>query len=343
MNIRKSLFPWLLAALSPAPLAAQDSVEQFYRGRTINLVIGSNVGGGYDYYGRLVGRHLGKYIPGKPNVVPANMAGAGGNTAAAYVYSVAPRDGTAIVASSSGSLLDALIGDKSAVRHDPLKFNFIGSANSEVSLCLARKDAAAQSFRDVFTKEILIGSSGGTTRDLPTALNNVLGTKLRLIAGYPGTREVMLAVDKGEVQGLCGIGYTSTISQKPEWFTPDSPVRVLAQEAIRGLPELDRAGVPLAIDFARTPEDRKILEIIYSQLVFTRPFMMAPDVPPERVEAIRRAFLQALADPDLIAEGAKLNLVIDAMPGKDLEAMIRGLYAQPPELVQKVRKALAAP
>ena len=332
-----------LAATAAAPALAQDSVEAFYRGKSINLVIGSNVGGGYDFYGRLVGRHLGKYIPGKPNIVPSNMAGAGGNTAAAYVYGVAPKDGTAIVASSSGSLLDALIGDKSIVRHEPLKFNFIGSANSEVSLCLARRDAAVQSFADAFTKEILIGSSGGTTRDLPMALNNVLGTKLKLISGYPGTREVMLAMDKGEVQGMCGIGYTSTISQRPDWGRPDSPVRFLVQEANKGLPELDRDGVPLAVNFARTPEQREILEIIYAQLTFTRPFMMAPEVPQERVEAIRKAFMQTLADPELIAEGARLNLVIDAMPGRDLEATIRGLYAKPPELIAKVRKALAAP
>lgn len=335
-----------MAALTVYAIAgarAQDSVEQFYRGKNINLVIGSNVGGGYDFYGRLVGRHLGKYIPGRPNIVPSNMAGAGGNTAASYVYSVAPRDGTAIAASSSGSLLDALIGDKSIVRHDPLKFNYVGSANSEVSLCLARKDAAVQKFEDAFSKEILIGSSGGTTRDLPMALNNVLGTKLKLISGYPGTREVMLAMDKGEVQGLCGIGYTSTISQKPEWFKPDSPVRVLAQEAIKGLPELDRAGVPLTLNFAKSGEDRKILEIIYAQLTFTRPFMMAPDVPAERIEAVRTAFFRALADPELIAEGAKMNLVIDAMSGAALDNMIRGLYAQPPELIAKVRKALAPP
>ena len=293
----------ICAALTSA--RAQDSVEQFYRGKTINLVIGSNVGGGYDFYGRLVGRYLGKYIPGRPNIVPANMAGAGGNTAVGYVYSVAPKDGTAIVASSSGSLLDALIGDKSIVRHDPLKLQFIGSANSEVSLCLARKDAAAQTFADALTTEILIGSSGGTTRDLPMALNNVLGAKLKLISGYPGTREVMLAIEKNEVQGLCGIGFTSTVSQKPDWFRPDSPVRVILQEAIRGLPDLDRAGVPLATSFAKSPEQKEILEILYSQLQFTRPFMMAPEVPRERVEAIRKAFLQALADPELIQKVRK--------------------------------------
>lgn len=319
---------------------AQTAMETFYRGKNVQLVIGSNVGGGYDFYGRLVGRYIGRYIPGKPNVVVANMAGAGGNTAAGYVYSVAPRDGTVIAASSSGSLLDALIGDKTIVRYEPLKFNFIGSANSEVSICIIRRDAEVQTFEDAFTKEALIGSSGGTTRDLPTALNRVLGTKFKLISGYPGTREIMLAMEKGEVQGLCGIGYTSTISQRPDWLKPDSPMRALVQESSRSGAELDRLGVPLSVNYAKTAEQRQILDIIYAQLLFTRPFMMAPDVPKERVEAIRTAFTQALADPELIAEGARQNLIIDAMSGAELESRIRGLYEQPPEVIAKVRKAM---
>ena len=242
------------------------------------------------------------FIQKEAVVVPSNMAGAGGNTAVGHVYSVAPKDGTYMVASSSGSLLDALIGDKSIVRHEPLRLQFIGSANSEVSLCILRKDAPAQSFAETLTKEVLIGSSGGTTRDLPTTLIRVLGSKMKLISGYPGTREVMLAMEKGEVHGICGIGYTSTISQRPDWLKPDSSMRAILQETIKGLPELDRLGIPVAMDFAKTGEQRTILEIIYSQLLFTRPFMMAPEVPRERVDAIRKAFQQALADPDEMVE-----------------------------------------
>lgn len=344
MSIRlvfiKLILSVCLGACSLCAANAQAPVEAFYRGKNIQLVIGSNVGGGYDFYGRLVGRYIGKYIPGKPNIIVSNMAGAGGNTAAAYVYSIAPRDGSVLAASSSGSLLDALIGDKTIVRYEPLKFNFIGSANSEVSICIIRKDAAVQTFEDAFVKDILIGSSGGTTRDFPTALNRVLGTKLKLISGYPGTREIMLAMEKGEVQGLCGIGYTSTISQRPDWLKPDSPMRALVQETSRASPYLNSIGVPLAIDFARSREQRQILDIIYAQLLFTRPFMMAPDVPKDRVEAIRTAFSQALADPELITEGARQNLIIDAMSGTELESRIRSLYQQPSEVIEKVRRAM---
>jgi hypothetical protein len=150
----------------------------------------------------------------------------------------------------------------------------------------------------------------------------------------------MLAMEKGEVQELCGIGYTSTISQRLDWLKPDSPMRALVQESSKPLPELHRIGVPLAINYARTPEQRQILDIIYAQLLFTRPFMMGPDVPKDRVEAIRKAFSQGLADPELIAEGARQNLIIEAMSGAKLESRIRSLYAQPPETLEKVRKTM---
>jgi tripartite-type tricarboxylate transporter receptor subunit TctC len=331
----------VLAAPPVAPATAQESLESFYRGKTISFVIGSNVGGGYDAYARLVGRHIGKYIPGRPQVVPSNMAGAGGNTAANHVYNIAPRDGTVVAAASPGALLDPLIGDRSNLRHDPLKLQYIGSATGEVFTCIVRKDAVAN-FAEAFTKEVIIGVSGGTTHDMPRALVNVLGVKYRIVAGYPGTREIAFAMDKGEVQGLCGQGIANISWQRPDWFTPDAPVRVIVQESISGDPELKKQGVPLALDFAKTPEQRRILEIVYSQGIFTRPYFMAPDVPKDRVEAIRKAFLQALADPELLTEAAKQQLQVNPLPGEDLEKMIRDLYATPPDIVEKVRRAIAA-
>lgn len=333
----------VVAAALASPAIAQDSVEAFYRGKSVNFIIGSNVGGGYDAYARLVGRHIGKYIPGRPNVTPSNMAGAGGNTAANYVYAIAPRDGTVVAASSPGSLLDPLIGDRSTLRHDPLKFNYIGSATGEVFTCIIRKDAGLATFADAFDREVIIGVSGGTTHDMPRALVNVLGVRFRLVSGYPGTREIAFAMDKGEVQGLCGQGIANIMWQRPDWFGPDSPVRVLVQESIAGDPELKKQGVPLALDFARTPEQRRILEIVYAQGVFTRPYFMAPDVPLERIEAMRRAFLQALADPELLAEGARQMLVVNPLSGAALEKMIHDLYATPPDIIGKARRAVAAP
>lgn len=330
-----------VALASPdTPVRAQD-VESFYRGKTINLFIGSNVGGGYDAYGRLVARYLGKYVPGKPVVVPSNMGGAGGNVVSNFVYNVAPKDGTSIAATSAGSLLDPLLGDKGALKHDPLKFLYLGSANNEVFTCIVRKDAPVQSFADALKTEVVLGVSGGTTHDMPRALMNVLGAKFKLIQGYPGTREVTLAMDKGEVQGLCGMGYTSIVSQRPDWFREGSPVRVLAQETIKGDPDLDKAGVPLTMQFAKTEEQKSILSIVYAQGVFTRPFVMAPEVPKDRFDALSKAFVQALADPDLIADAQKQGLTVTALPGEDLASMIRKLYATPKDVVEKVRKAIA--
>jgi tripartite-type tricarboxylate transporter receptor subunit TctC len=327
-----------LAAATSA--MAQDTLEAFYRGKTIRLLIGATVGGGYDAYARLVGRHIGKYIPGRPTVLPSNMSGAGGNTVLNYIYAVAPRDGTVLAATSPGSLLDPLLGDKTALKHDPLKFNYIGSATGEVFTCMVRTDAAAKTFEQAFSKEVIIGSSGGTTHDMPRALINILGVKFKLISGYRGTADIMLAVDRGEVQGICGQGVANIAWQRPDWFREGSPVHVLAQESIAGDPELNKRGVPLTLDFAKTAEQRQILEIVYAQGVFTRPFVMAPDVPQERVEVIRTAFMQSLADPELLADAQKQSLSVSAMSGLDLDKMIRKIYATPPDIVEKVRNAV---
>ena len=170
----------------------------------------------------------------------------------------------------------------------------------------------------------------------------MLGVKYRLIAGYPGTREISLAIDKGEVQGMCGQGIANMSWQRPDWFVPNSPIRILAQESIKGDPELNKRGVPRTLDFAKTPEQKQILEIVYAQGVFTRPFFLAPDVPKERVEALRKAFLQTLADPEFMAEADKQKLQINPMTGQELEEMVRKIYATPPDIVAKVRKAIEA-
>ncbi len=342
MSIFRSAFAICVTSIAMATCAvAQDSVEAFYRGKTITIIIGSSPGGGYDAYARLIGRHIGKYIPGKPTVIPSNMNGAGGNAASNYIYSVAPRDGTVIGASSPGSLLDPLLAvEKSSLKHEPLKFNYLGSANGEFFTCIVRNDAGLKSFADVFEKEVIIGVSGGTTHDMPRALVNVLGAKMKLVAGYPGTREVMLAMDKNEVQGICGQGIANISWQRPDWFSDGSPVRVIVQESINGDPELNKKGVPLAINFAKTSEQKQILEIVYAQGLFTRPYFVAPDVPQDRVEALRKAFAQVLADPDLLAEADKQKLMISTMSGPDLAAMIAKIYAAPTDVVEKVRKAI---
>jgi tripartite-type tricarboxylate transporter receptor subunit TctC len=319
---------------------AQDPVEQFYRGRSISLYVGGAAGGGYDAYARALGRHMGRYIPGNPTVVVQNMPGAGSNKAASYLYSVAPKDGTAISALFPGAILAPLLTD-TAIQHDPAKFIFVGSANSDVYTCVVRADTPITSFKDAFTQEIIVGASneGGTTRDMPTLSNNVLGTKFRVVTGYSGTREITLAVERRETHGLCGFGYTSLLSVRPEWVA-NKFVRIIVQENAKGAAALNQQGVPRTVDFARTPEDRQVMELVYSQAVIGRPYVLPEGVPRERVVALRKAFMAALADPALLAEAAKMRLDVEPMSGDDVQTMVAQLFAMPKRIVERAKQAL---
>jgi len=330
----------LAAASAASPARSQDAVAQFYRGKQINLYVGSSAGGGYDTYARLLARQFTHYIPGNPTIVVQNMPGAGSNKLATFMYSVAPKDGTAIGAIFSGAILQPLIGD-TPVQHDPSKFVYLGNANSEVFLCMARTDAPAKTFQETFTKELIIGAtnSGGSTRDFPAMLDNVLGAKLRIVAGYAGSSEIMLALDRGEVQGICGVGWSSVAPHRARWL--DSGVaRLLAQLATKGHPEMDKMGVPLAIDFAKTAEDRKVMELIYSQLDFGRPFVLPPGTPPDRVAALRKAFMDAFRDTEIVAEAKKMKLDIDALAGEQVQAEVAKAFAMPKTIVERAKQAL---
>jgi tripartite-type tricarboxylate transporter receptor subunit TctC len=319
---------------------AQDAVAAFYRGRQINLQIGSTVGGGYDAYARLLARYYGNDIPGKPSIIPQNMPGAASNKLAYYINTVAPKDGTAIGAIFAGAILDPLIGNKTQVNHDPSKLVYLGSANDDVFLCVARKDAAVQTFADLFSKELTVGASddGGSTRDFPAMLNNLLGTKFRIVSGYAGMKEITLAIERGEVQGVCGLSWPSISTQHPEWFT-GGLVNILAQEHASGHPDVNKLGVPLTLQFAKSAEDRQVMELVYSQETFGRPYVMPPGTPPERVAALRQAFLTTLRNPDLLAEAKQRRLDIAPMAGEELQAVVAKIYATPAAIVERAKQA----
>jgi len=329
---------WACAAF--AQTSDGDAVAAFYRGKTIAIYIGSPVGGGYDGYARLLARHLGRFIPGHPAIVPQNMPGAGSNKAAGYVYTQAPRDGTAIGAIQPGALLAQLLTDQS-VQQDARKLTYLGTANSDVYLCLVRADAPVKSFAETFTHEVLLGAAaeGTTLRDMPVMLDNVLGTKLRMVTGYAGSHEVTLAIEKGEVQGMCGMGYVSLSVEHPDWVA-SGKVRVLAQEDMKGHPDLNRMGVPRTIDFAKTEEERQVMELFYSQNVFGRPYVLPPGVPAERVKALRTAFMAALADKDLLADAGRMHFEVGAISGEDVQAMVERIYALPPRISERAKQAL---
>jgi tripartite-type tricarboxylate transporter receptor subunit TctC len=334
-----------IAAVSIDSPRAQDAVAEFYKGRQVTVIVGSSAGGGYDIYARLLARHMPRHSPGSPAMVVSNMAGAGSNAAAAHVYNVAPKDGTVIGALQNSavleSLLDALLGDTKRLRHDATKFVHVGSATIDHYVCIARSDAAVKSFKDLLTRELIIGASqpGTSTRDFPAMLNNMAGAKFRLVSGYPGTREITLAIEKNEVKGLCGFSWSSLQAQRPDWIKSGF-IRVLVQEHDKGHPDINRMGVPLAVDFAKTPEARRVMELIYSSETFGRPYMMSPGVPAERVVALRKAFMATMRDPELLAEAQKIGLVIDPISGEDLQALAEKIFATPATVVEQAKQAL---
>jgi len=329
----------LIALAAVEPAQAQDAVAEFYHGKQINLYIGSTPGGGYDAYARLLARKFSNYIPGNPAIIPQNMPGAGSNKLAGYMYAVAPKDGTAIGAIFSGAIVQPLFGD--ALPHDPSKFLYVGNANIEVFICLARTDAPVKSFKEALEKELILGATneGGSTRDFPAMLNNVLGTKFRLVTGYPGSNEIMLAIERREVNGTCGVGWSSVAPQRAR-LLDSGLARLIAQLASKGHRELDHMGVPLAIDFAKTDEDRKVMDLIFSQLLYGRPYLLPPGVPADRVAALRKAFVDTFRDPEIVAEAGKMKLDVDALSGEEVQAEVAKAYAMPPHIIERARQAL---
>jgi tripartite-type tricarboxylate transporter receptor subunit TctC len=330
-----------LTVIAPRTSSAQDAAS-FFKGKTITINIGSSTGGGLDTYGRLVARHLGKHIPGNPTVIASNAPGAGGNIVALRLYSVAPKDGTQIGLTFPAVLIDPLLNESIRKDYDPTKFNYIGSAHAEVLVCFVRNDVAPKTPQDLLSQELIVGSTapGSTTWDYPTVENHVLGTKLRVITGYKGSREVTLAVEKGEVQGICGVGWGTIKVQYPEVLSGKLFGRIFAQEDIKGHRELNSAGVPLMSDLVKTDDDRQILQMLYAQSEFSRPFILPPGVPAERVQVLRKAFDETMRDPDLLGEAQKLSLDVDSSSGEEVQAQVAKMYESPPNVIERMKKAL---
>jgi tripartite-type tricarboxylate transporter receptor subunit TctC len=320
--------------------AAQDAVAEFYRGKTVRITVGSAAGGGFDGYARLVARHFGKHIPGNPTVVVQNIPGSGSNKAASYVALQAPKDGTAIGAIQPSAVLQKLHSDQ-PLPHDPQKFIMLGSAASGVYLCLVNADAPVKSFAETFTKEVLIGTpgEGASLRIMPVLLVNVLDVKLRLIGGYAGSNEILLAMERKEVHGMCGMSWSSISMQRGEWIR-NGTLRAIVQEDLQGHPDLNKQGVPLAISFAKTTEDRQVMEVIYSQNMFGRPYVLPEGVPPDRVAALRKAFMATMNDPALVAEADKAGMELGARDGEEVQSLVNKLYALPASVVERTKKAM---
>ena len=321
------------AGLLPPSSGLAQSPEQFFSGKTITLYIGNSVGGGYDLYGRLLARHMSKYIPGKPSIIPKNLEGGGSLRAANYMYEVAPRDGTAFATIGRGTAFAPAIGQRGA-NFDATKFNWLGSANDEVSACAAWHTSGIAKVDDIFVKQLVIGGTVASddAAQLPKVMNGLLGTKFKLVLGYPGGNEMNLAMERGETQGRCGLSWASFKATRPDWIA-DKKVNLLFQVSLsrhRDLPDL-----PLVLDLAKTDEQRQILKLFAVRQVMGRPFFAPQQVPRDRVDALRNAFDQTMQDTDFVADAEKAKLEVNPVSGSKVEAIVQDIYNTPGEIMKK--------
>lgn len=324
-------------AAKPAaqPAKPDPAVESFYKGKTFTIVVGWKAGGGYDLYARTLSRHIGKYIPGNPTVIVQNMPGAGGLIAANHIYNVAPKDGTTIGLIPRGTPHTQLIGGQGA-QYEAEKFNWLGSMNQETKVGVFRKDSPIQKFEDAFTKTVRVGGTGpGGDLDLwPSVLNGVMGTKFELITGFPGTSDVALAIDRGELQGAF-YSWSSVKSTQSRWIQ-DKSMNFPIQIALSKHPELQ--DVPLVIEFAKDEKTKNLLEVILGQLSMGRPFAAPPGVPTERVDALRKAFWAAVNDPALKEEAEKAKQEITPVSGEEIQKLVERMMKTPKDQVELLAK-----
>jgi tripartite-type tricarboxylate transporter receptor subunit TctC len=338
--LTRGLFAALLTIAATAAAHAQG-VADFYKGRNIDLYIGYSVGGAYDLYARLLSRHLSKHIPGNPTVVPKNMEGAGSLRLANWLYNIGPKDGSAIGIIGRGTGFDPIISNQEQkARFDGPKFTWIGSANNEVSVCGAWHTSSITKFEDLLTKQLIVGgtSASADTDQFPKILNGVLGTKFKIISGYPGGNEVGLAMERGETQGRCGWSWSSVKSTHMQWVR-DKQFTILVQLALEKHPDLP--DVPLVTNLAKTDDQRKILELIFARQVMGRPFLAPPGLPADRAAALRQAFMETMSDKELLADAEKAKMEITPVSGEQLEKLVTKIYATPKALADQAAAMIA--
>ncbi|MFN3889652.1 MAG: Bug family tripartite tricarboxylate transporter substrate binding protein [Beijerinckiaceae bacterium] len=327
-----------LAALTATASSAQDE-SKFYDGKQIRMIIRSGVGGGYDLYSRMLARHIGKHIPGNPSVMPINMPGGGGITAANYVATVAPRDGTILTMVSQGLPTDQALGLTPSFKADLRTFNWIGNMSSSNQVTVVWHTSKTQSFEEAKKRETTIGSTGAgsVSTQLPALFNNLLGTKFKIIVGYPDGREVDMAMERGEVEGRGTNPWASYKSAQPR-LVKEKLIRPIIQIGLEKEPDLP--DVPLLLDQPVAPEDKPILEFMSKAVMVGRPIGSTPGVPPARVNVLRRAFDATLKDPEFIAEAKAQNAEIDYMSGEALAKIIDDLLSAPPSVHERVKAVL---
>jgi tripartite-type tricarboxylate transporter receptor subunit TctC len=320
-----------VCALAVLGLGATNAVAQF-KASTVTLYIPSGIGGGYDTYGRLASRHLGRFLPGNPTLVPKNMPGAGGVVLANYLYNVAPKDGSAIALVQGGTPLEPLFEFPQA-KFDVTKFNWLISLNRLVSIGVFWHTSPTRTPDDLYKRDVVVASSGGggsSTEMMPRLLNRLAGTKFKIISGYKGTGDGMLAMERGEVEGIVGHELSALRAAKPDWLR-DNKARIVIQLGLTKSPDI--ADVPNALDLVKNEESRKVFALLLTRQVHGRPFVAPPGTPPEIVEAFRKGFAAMAKDPAFLADAARMKADIVVSGGDEIAALYAQAYATPRPLV----------
>src|SRR5262245_49450178 len=318
--------------------AHAQSVAEFYKGKTIRMVVGIDVGSGYDVNARLLARHIVNHIPGKPAIVVQNQPGAGSATMTSQLYTTGPFDGTVIGAAFAGMPTLPLFQPGSSARFDPVKLNWLGNTNRETHATYVWHTSPVQSLVEVKTKELIMGAQapGSSQVDFPLVANALFGLKFKVIPGYQSTAKINLALESGEVQGTIA-AWTTLKTLSSQWLT-DKKVKVIAQWALR--PNAELPGVTNALDLARSERDQAAMRLVMARLDIGRPFFVPPGVPADRVAALRKAFDETMKDPAYLEEANKLKIDVDPLSGQELAALVEQISKTPAETVARVRAAM---
>jgi tripartite-type tricarboxylate transporter receptor subunit TctC len=321
--------------------AQAQSLDAFFTAQPFTIVVGYPPGAGYDMYARLIARHLGQHLPGTPKVIVQNMPGAGSLTAANYLYNIAKQDGSVIGTFSRGITMLPII-DSTGVRYETLKFNWVGSPSGEVSLAIAWHDSGISKFEDLRTRGMTAATSGpGSDGNIyGRVLNTILGTKIKTVMGYQGSAQSMLAIERKEVDGATSVSYAAIKTAQRDWLV-NKKVNLLVQHALKPNPELK--GVPIILDFAQSEDDRRVLEIVFARQSIGYPYTAPPNVPADRLAAIRKAFQATLQDPEFLAATAKANLLVDGVTGEQVQTLLQNLYSMPPAIMERAKSAMQPP
>ncbi len=336
--VRRICFVLVFAALG-VPAARADAVADFYKGKTVTLIVSGSPGGGYDTLARLVSKFLGKHLPGNPSILVRNMPGAGGIVATNHMFSVAPRDGTVIASPQANVPFEPLYGTQQA-DYDATKFNWLGSPAPEVSILTIWHTVPVNTWQDAIKRELVMGASGAnsTPAFLGRIFMETLGIKLKIIPGFPGQNDALLAMERGEIDGYPSVFYNSLMATRPTWI-PEKKVKLLVQIGAEREPAI--ADVPFVADLAKNAEDKLLVEQSAAQLAVGRPYMMPPGVPQDRVEAMRAAFMATIKDPDFQAEQDKLQLGANQpKSGAQVQEIIVRAYQSPPQVLERIKKIL---